>query len=265
MLDEAELRRMSPAERQQLARTLAAIDEPDPLNDPRFQFGQRFWVVITVAGCLLLAGWIGVLVVTLPRHFTAGAWRGAWVGFDLALLAAFAATAWAAWRRLQVLIVCLIVTATLLCCDAWFDLTLDLRTHAFVWSLLSAIFAELPVAIVMILGARRLLRLTIGVTMAREGEPGPVPPLWRMALFGPGPVVRELSRDGGPAHQATVSKRAAGPARSGESAGPPPAREAAGQLMSDGSAGPSLSCEPAEASPRTREAPESPPGSRGAA
>ncbi len=165
MLDEAELRRMSREDRAKLVQALAALDEPDRPDEPsvRFdersvQFGQRFWLLITVAGCVSLVAWIGVLAATLPRHFTAGAWRGAWVGFDLALLAAFAVTAWAAWRRRQVLIVCLIVTATLLCCDAWFDLALDWRTHAFFWSLLSALLAELPVAIVMILGARRLLR-----------------------------------------------------------------------------------------------------------
>ena len=56
---------------------------------------------------------------------------GAWVGFDLALLVAFAATGWAAWRRRQVLIICLVVLATLLCCDAWFDVVLDLRTSGF--------------------------------------------------------------------------------------------------------------------------------------
>jgi hypothetical protein len=198
MRDEAELRRMSRDERAKLSRAIAAMDEADRLADPSPQFGQRFWLVITVAGCVFLAAWIGVLVVTLPRHFTAGAWRGAWVGFDLALLAAFAATAWAAWRRRQVLIVCLIVTATLLCCDAWFDLTLDWRTHAFVWSLLSALLAEIPVAIVMILGARHLLRLTIGATIAREGGRGHVPPLWRMALFGPGPFTRTARRQAEP-------------------------------------------------------------------
>jgi len=33
-------------------------------------------------------------------------------------------------------------------------------------------------------GARRLLRLTVRMQMALEGHPGPVPPLWRVALFG---------------------------------------------------------------------------------
>lgn len=185
MLDDVELRRMSPIERARLARTLASLDHPHPLDERRFRLGRRVWLVITVGACFVLAVWIGVLAVTLPRDFTAGGWRVAWVGFDVALLAVFAVTAWAAWRCRQVLIVCLIVTATLLLCDAWFDLTLDWGTKAFMWSLVSAVFAEVPVAILMITAARRMLRLTIRAAMAREGYVGPVPPLWRLALSGP--------------------------------------------------------------------------------
>jgi hypothetical protein len=187
VIDDDELERLSPQERARLARALAALDEVHPLDDPRFQRRRRFWLAVLVTSCLLLAAWIGVLAVTLPRHFTADAWRGAWVGFDVALLAAFSATAWAAWRSRQVVIVCMIVTATLLCCDAWFDLTLDWGSREFVFSLLSAVLVEAPLAALMIVGARRLLRLTIRVVMSREGEPGPVPPLWRIALFGPDP------------------------------------------------------------------------------
>src|SRR5260370_41957088 len=103
MLDEDELRSMTPEERERLARTLAAIAEPDPLEDPRFRFGRGFWLALTGAGCILLAAWIGVLAVPLPRPFTAGAWRGAWAGFDVARLTAFPASPWAAWRRTRVL------------------------------------------------------------------------------------------------------------------------------------------------------------------
>src|SRR5260370_14840271 len=165
MVDEDELRSMSGEERARLGRTLAAIAEPDPLEDPRFRFGRGFWLALTVAGCILLAAWIGVLAVTLPRHFTAGAWRGAWVGFDVALLTAFAATAWAAWRRRQVLIVCLIVTATLLRCGAWFDLTPDWRTPHVLWSVLSA-FVDLPIPALMILAPPPVPRPPIPVTIA---------------------------------------------------------------------------------------------------
>ena len=112
---------------------------------------------------------------------------GRLVGFDTGLLLVFAATAWAAWRRRQVLIVCLIVLATLLCCDAWFDITLDWGTTGFMLSVLSAVVIELPLAAVALIGARRLLRLTIGRLELLAGYPGPVPSFWQVPLFGDAP------------------------------------------------------------------------------
>jgi hypothetical protein len=106
------------------------------------------------------------------------------VGFDTGLLLVFAATAWAAWRRRQVLIVCLIVLATLLCCDAWFDTTLDWGTRGLAVSLVSAAVVELPLAAMALVGARRLLRLTIGRLELLAGSAGPVPAFWQVPLFG---------------------------------------------------------------------------------
>ena len=188
MFDEEELRAMSPQQRIQLLHALAEIDGPGPtgpLGGPSARRTRRRQVVLVVivAACIALAAWTGVLAVTLPRHYRSGDWRGAWVGFDILLLAALAATGWAAWRGRQVLIVCLVVLATLLFCDAWFDVVLDLRTPGFQVSLLSAVIVELPLATLAIAAARRLLRLTIGMITASQGQPDRVPPLWRIPLF----------------------------------------------------------------------------------
>jgi hypothetical protein len=184
VFDEAELRRMSPKERAKLMQALAVIDMPR-LSSPGSTRRRRLFLLGTIVCCVVLAVWIGVLAVTLPRYYRAGGWRGAWVGFDAAELAAFAATAWAAWRGRQALIMCLTVLATLLLCDAWFDVTLNLRTSGFLVSLLSALVIEIPLAVIAILGARRLLRLTIARIRTREGLVGPVPSLWKIPLFGP--------------------------------------------------------------------------------
>jgi hypothetical protein len=184
VFDEDELRRMSPKERAKLRQVLAVLDMPQ-LAAPGHLRRRRLFLLGTIVCCVALAAWIGVLAVTLPRYYRAGGWRGAWVGFDLAELAAFAATAWAAWRGRQVLIMCLIVLATLLLCDAWFDVTLDVRTSGFLVSLLSALLIEIPLAVIAILAARRLLRLTIARIRSREGLAGPVLSLWRIPLFGP--------------------------------------------------------------------------------
>jgi hypothetical protein len=147
---------------------------------------RRLFLLGTIVCCLVLAAWIGVLAVTLPAYYRAGGWRGAWVGFDVAELIAFGVTAWAAWRGRQILIISLLVLATLLLADAWFDVTLDVRTSGFMTSLLSALLVEIPLAAIAIMGARRLLRITLARVRIHEGLSGPVPPLWRIPLFGPG-------------------------------------------------------------------------------
>jgi hypothetical protein len=187
VFDLDELRRMSPQQRLSLRRALAELDAPDPAATRAGNRRRALLLVLVVACCIALAAWIGLLAATLPRYYRTGGWRGAWVGFDVGLLVAFAATGWAAWRRRQILIVCLVVLATLLCCDAWFDVVLDARTSGFWLSLLSALLIELPLAAAAIAGARRLLRITSAVTLRHRGEGGPVPRLRDIPLAGTGP------------------------------------------------------------------------------
>ncbi len=184
LLDPAALQALSQAERQRLLRDLIDIErtsEPGPGTSWKWDL----LLVAIAAGCVVLAAWTAYLGVTLPRFYRTGSWRGAWVGFDIALLAAFAVTGWAAWRRRQVLIVSLIVLATLLSCDAWFDVVLDTRTPGFYESLASALLVELPLAVIAIGMARQLLHRTLAQVMRYEGLTGPVPPLWRIPLLGP--------------------------------------------------------------------------------
>jgi hypothetical protein len=176
VIDKAELRRMSPAERQELATALAELDQAheehlvDPfLLDPKLRRERRLALLVSAGCCVLLAGWIVILAATLPRHFNAHHWRAVWVNFDVLLLAVFAATAWAIWRERQVLILLLMVLGTMLCCDAWFDVGTTLGTSGIWLSLVDAVFAELPLAFLAFAGARRLLRATV-VTGLLAGE-----------------------------------------------------------------------------------------------
>lgn len=198
VIDKAELRSLSRAERHELAALLAELDAPastkhpastsdpasadeppdgaepaatasrpqpvwaDPFGfDPVLARERRLAFLVAAASCVVLAGWIVLLAATLPHHFDAHHWRALWVNFDAFLLAAFAVTAWAIWRQRQVLILLLVLIGTMLCCDAWFDVGTSLATNGFWISLLSALFAELPLAILAFLGARRLLRATV--------------------------------------------------------------------------------------------------------
>jgi hypothetical protein len=186
VINEAELRRMTHDERRELARALAAIDRPHPLLDPRLRRRRRFGLLVMMACCIALAAWIAILLQTLPGRYTSSDWRAVWVGLDIAELLGFAATAWAAWHQRQIVIFFMIITGTLLLCDAWFDLALNYGSSGFMASILSAVLAELPLAFLMFAGARRLVRVTVQTLMERSGASGPVPPLWRIPLFADG-------------------------------------------------------------------------------
>jgi hypothetical protein len=197
VLNEADLREMTPAERGELARTLAAIDYPQPLLAINLTRRRRLGAIISVIACVALVAWIIVLALTLHRGFHTHHWKGAWVGFDLLELFGFAATAWAFWRGRQIVIACLLVTATLLCCDAWFDVILDLGTDDIWSSVASAVLIELPLAFLMFRAARRLIRLSALVAVGETDEPGqPAPkiPLWKIPLFGSRLVASEPSQ-----------------------------------------------------------------------
>jgi hypothetical protein len=169
VIDKAELRQMSQADRRQLAMMLAELDEPaaSPFQqDPVLRRERRLALLVAAGCCVILAGWIVLLAATLPHHFDAHHWRAVWVNFDVFLLAAFAATAWAIWRERQVLILLLMVIGTMLFCDAWFDVGTSLATSGVWISLLSALFAELPLAFLAFAGARQLLRATVAAATA---------------------------------------------------------------------------------------------------
>jgi hypothetical protein len=205
VINEADLREMSPAERRQLAHSLAAVDHPHPMLGIYLARGRRLGTLVSIIACAALVAWIVVLVLTLHRSFHTHHWKGAWVGFDFFLLLAFAATGWAFWRGRQIVIACLIVTGTLLCCDAWFDIVLDAGT-ADVWlSVISALVIELPLAFLMFNAARRLIRLSALLAVsqsAEEGDPDDpagrrahsLPPLRKIPLFG----VRTTDHDPAP-------------------------------------------------------------------
>ena len=186
MIDETELRRMSQDERRQLAHALAALDKPHPLTDPRMRRRMRFGLLFVTGCCIALAGWIAILILTLPGHYTSRDWQTVWVGLDLAELAGFAATGWAAWHQRQIVTFFMIITGTLLVCDAWFDVALSYGSSDFTTSILAALLVELPIAFLMFAIAVRLIRATVQIVMELSGVAGQAPPLWRVPLFADG-------------------------------------------------------------------------------
>ncbi|GAA4637530.1 hypothetical protein GCM10023196_091690 [Actinoallomurus vinaceus] len=184
MITPEELSRLDPHERAALLRALIAIDRPpDPLADPRLRARRRRGLTFLLTCCVLLIPWIVFLVLTLPVRYTAGQWQAAWTGFDIALLLALAATAWAIWRKRQLAIFFAVVTGTLLLCDAWFDVMLSWGRPDLWMALLTAALGELPMAMLLFMATRQFIHHTVQVAWAQLGMEGPAPPFRRVRLF----------------------------------------------------------------------------------
>ena len=80
------------------------------------------WLARLVAiSSFVLFPWAAYLALTLPASVSARHWQLAWTGFDVALAAGLAATAWLAIHHDRRLAFPAVSTATLLLADAWFD------------------------------------------------------------------------------------------------------------------------------------------------
>jgi hypothetical protein len=94
------------------------------------------------------------------------------------LLGLMAATVVLGMLRRQLLLLTAFATAVLLVCDAWFDI-LTAGPSDFWISVLTAALGDLPLAVLLITGTLRLVRLT--ATRLWLLEPGT--PLWRLPLL----------------------------------------------------------------------------------
>ena len=94
------------------------------------------------------------LTFSLPSHHETANWRTVWAGFDVAEAAALIGTALTALRRSPWLAPVAAITGTLLCVDAWFDITLEAGGRHLLSSVLEAAFVELPLAAICFWVAR---------------------------------------------------------------------------------------------------------------
>ena len=120
----ADVVRLGDDDRRELTRWLASGRDAEPVSSAR-QRRRRGVLWAATAAAVVLVPWLAYLAATLPDRHRAHDWRLAWVGFDTALIVGFAATAWFGWRSRQIVITAFVVTATLLLCDAWFDVVLS--------------------------------------------------------------------------------------------------------------------------------------------
>lgn len=113
------------------------------------------WVApVFVVLALGLIPWTVALAMTLPAQHGTHHYGVAWTGFDIVLAASLAATGIGAFRRATWLQSAAAVAATLLLCDAWFDVLSSTSQHEVLTSVGLALFVELPVALACLFVAR---------------------------------------------------------------------------------------------------------------
>ena len=131
-----------------------------------------------VGGSIAMIPWLVYLSVTLPENYVAHNWPATWVGFDILLVAFMLTTAVLGFLRRQLLVLAAFTSGVLLMCDAWFDLMTAGPKD--IWlALITALLIEVPLAIFLIIGTQRIVRLT----MMRLWRLDPGMRLWDLPLF----------------------------------------------------------------------------------
>ncbi|MEO8889192.1 MAG: hypothetical protein ABI429_07860 [Jatrophihabitantaceae bacterium] len=107
------------------------------------------WLGPLAVCCLVgFLPWIVYLALTLPRRARADHYDLAWIGFDCAMWLVLAALAWAALKRHPATGPVAAVAATMLGVDAWFDVVTAADRSQFAVSMILAVTAEIPLAII---------------------------------------------------------------------------------------------------------------------
>jgi hypothetical protein len=158
VLSDEQIAAMSPQERRDLIKRLARPVEDFVPSHRWLRRTREVRILLLVGSAVVLVPWIAYLAVTLPRHYVADNWDVTWVGFDVLLLVMMVATAVLGYLRRQMLVLTAFATGVLLVCDAWFDVVTSHGDDQ-MWSVVSALVVELPLAAFLIVGALQILRL----------------------------------------------------------------------------------------------------------
>ena len=161
----------------------------------------RWAVAFFLGGAVVLIPWIVLMftvpdAVNVPKH-----WELVWGGFDCFLVLGFGRTAFNLIRRSPRGAVTAAMTGTMLLIDAWFDV---LTTHrgGQLASILMAVFAEIPCALICFYISRRITNVfeqtkdyfvAAGFTL-QAGKVVP-PAGFPQIVSGPEPVVETADPD----------------------------------------------------------------------
>jgi hypothetical protein len=158
VVTDEEIALMSPEQRRDLIRRLSLASWNVRTFQHRSVGRREVEIIILVISAVVLIPWITYLAVTLPRVYVTHNWDQAWIGFDLLLLLLIVATAVLGILRRQMVMLTAFATGVLLICDAWFDWMTSNRADVG-WATVTALFFELPLAVLLTTEACRLLRV----------------------------------------------------------------------------------------------------------
>ena len=139
----------------------------------RLRRSRRWLLLVLGAVAIGLLPWIAYLGATLPSKHLAHHWQIAWVGLDVAEVAALVATCIALIRNSPAVTVLASVAGTLLVCDAWFDVLTARPGSDLAWALAFALLAELPLAALCFWIAVDSDRALASAARASEAVPPP--------------------------------------------------------------------------------------------
>ena len=131
--------------------------EPEGAEPPIVPRLHRWLVPLFFLAGVGLLPWTVYLIVTLPgRHLQTGYYDLAWGGFDVALAALLVATGVGLLCRKLWVQSTATAAATMLVCDAWFDVLSSNPGQERLVAIMLAFAVELPSAVVCLLIARHV-------------------------------------------------------------------------------------------------------------
>lgn len=106
---------------------------------------------------LITIPWTVYIGLTLPSKNLSQHWDAAWVGLDIAIAIFLVLNAIFSYKESKWLVMSATATSTLLILDAWFDIITARHGRPLEASLASAIFVEIPLAILTFRVALRIV------------------------------------------------------------------------------------------------------------
>ena len=158
VLTDDEIALLGPEERRELIARLARPLTEVVEDAAQLRRQRRLRIGLAATAAVLLVPWTIHLALSLPSQHQVRAWGPLWVGFDGIELLLLALTFAMSRQRRTLGLLVAFATGVVLLCDVWFDLFTSAPGE--LWqAVLAAVLVEIPLAVVLMSGAVRALRV----------------------------------------------------------------------------------------------------------